>query len=50
MQGCELLDSVSADAFVLPTEQPVVPHDLASDEPRLRYDVESLQQWIDLNA
>jgi hypothetical protein len=50
MQGCELLDSVSPDVFVLTTEQPAVPHPQASDEPRLRYDVESLQHWIDLNA
>ena len=50
MQGCDLLAPVSADVFVLPTEQPIVVCEQASDEPRLRYDVESLQHWLDLNA
>jgi hypothetical protein len=49
MQGCDL-HTLPADALVLPTPSLPLPYEQPCDEPRLRYDVESMQHWIDLNA
>jgi hypothetical protein len=49
MQGCELLAPVVVDVRVLAAEVPA-PRETREQEPALRYEVESLQHWIDLNA
>ena len=49
MQGCDLLTPVAVDVRLLTAEAPA-PREPREQEPALRYEVESLQHWIDLNA
>lgn len=48
MQDCDLLTLPPRDALTTVDRLAVVGE--PNEEPQLRYDVESLQHWIDLNA
>jgi len=48
MQDCDLLVLSPRNALVMAEWQPLAEE--LYDEPELRYEVESMQHWIDLNA